>query len=246
MKNAIQKTAKVELRESPLKPIRIEPPVIQLAIDLTTIDEALRLAEIGVKAGVDWLEAGTPLIVRRGADAIGAIARAFPQHPVLADYKTMDSGGRNVQLTAEQGGKLMTVCAGACDETIAAAVDASKQTGVLVVVDTIGVRDQVARSREVERLGAHSVYLHYGADQRRADAARDSTQWAAGVGAAVRVPLGVGTFGVEDAVRGAGLGADILVIGHPLISGPDALGALREYCLRVREAYRPRPTGAGD
>ena len=88
----------------------IRPPVIQLAIDLFTIDEALKLAEIGVKAGVDWLEAGTPLIVKRGVDAIGAIARAFPDHPVLADYKTMDGGGRNVNNTAEQGGRIMTVC----------------------------------------------------------------------------------------------------------------------------------------
>ena len=218
----------------------IKPPVIQLAIDLTTIDEALRLAEIGVKAGVDWLEAGTPLIVRRGADAIGAIAREFPDYPVLADYKTMDSGGKNVVLTAEQGGRLMTACAGACDETIAAAVAASKETGVLVVVDTIGVRDQVARAREVERLGADSVYLHYGADQRRADATHDSTQWVAGVGVAVKVPMGAGTFGIEDAVRAASLGTDVLVIGHPLISGPDPLSALREYCERVREVYRPR------
>ena len=220
--------------------LRIQPPVIQLAIDLPSIDEALKLAEIGVKAGVDWLEAGTPLIIRRGADAIGAIARTFPEKPVLADYKTMDSGGRNVHLTAEQGGKLMTVCAGACDETIAAAVAASKETGVLVIVDTIGVRDQPGRAREVERLGADSVYLHYGADQRRADATRDSVQWVASVGAAVKAPLGAGTFGIEDAVRAASQGADILVIGHPLISGPDPLAALREYCLRVREAYRPR------
>src|SRR5947209_15940243 len=136
--------------------ISIRPPVIQIAIDVPTIDEALRLAELGVRAGVDWLEAGTPLIIRRGADAIGAIARAFPEFPVLADYKTMDSGGRNVQLTAEQGGKVMTVCAGACDETIASAVAASEQAGVLVIVDTIGVRDQVGRAREVEKLGAHS------------------------------------------------------------------------------------------
>ena len=220
--------------------LRIQPPVIQIAIDLTTIDEALRLAEIGAKAGVDWLEAGTPLIVRRGADAIGAIARAFPEHPVLADYKTMDSGGKNVMLTAEQGGRIMTVCAGACDETIASAVAASKDSGVLVIVDTIGVRDQVGRAREVERIGADSVYLHYGADQRRADASRDSTQWVESVGKAVRVPLGAGTFGIEDAVRAAKLGTDIMVIGHPLISGPDPLGALREYCVQVREAYRPR------
>ena len=220
--------------------LKIKSPVIQIAIDLTTIDDALRLAEIGVKAGVDWLEAGTPLIVRRGADAIGAIAKAFPEYPVLADYKTMDSGGKNVMLTAEQGGRIMTVCAGACDETIASAVAASKETGVLVIVDTIGVKDQVGRAREVERLGADSVYLHYGADQRRADATRDSTQWASSVGAAVKVPLGVGTFGIEDGVRAASLGADVIVIGHPLISGADPLGALREYCRRVREAYRPR------
>ena len=221
--------------------VTIKPPVIQLAIDLFTIDEALRLAEVGVKAGVDWLEAGTPLIVRRGADAIGALARAFPQFPVLADYKTMDSGGRNVHLTNEQGGKIMTVCAGACDETITSAVAASRETGVLVIVDTIGVRDQVARAKEVERLGAHSVYLHYGADQRRADATRDSTQWVQSVGAAVKVPLGAGTFGIEDGVRAASLGADVIVIGHPLISGPDPLGALREYCQKVRAAYRARP-----
>ena len=221
-------------------PITIRPPVIQLAIDLPNVDDALRLAETGVVAGVDWLEAGTPLIVRRGADAIGAIGRAFPQYPVLADYKTMDSGGRNVHLTAEQGGRLMTVCAGACDETIAAAVAASAETGVLVVVDTIGVRDQVGRAREVEKLGAHSVYLHYGADQRRADATRDSTQWVESVGAAVKVPLGAGTFGVEDGVRAAKLGADVIVIGHPLISGPDPLSALREFCEKVRAAYRPR------
>jgi 3-hexulose-6-phosphate synthase/6-phospho-3-hexuloisomerase len=224
---------------------KIQSPVIQLAIDLTTIDEALKLAEIGVKAGVDWLEAGTPLIIRRGADAIGALARAFPEYPVLADYKTMDGGGKNVVLTAEQGGRLMTVCAGACNETIAAAVAASKETGVLVVVDTIGVRDQVMRAREVERLGADSVYLHYGADQRRADATRDSTQWVSSVGRAVGVPLGAGTFGIEDAVRAATQGTDVLVIGHPLISGPDPLSALREYCERVREAYRPRRAEAG-
>src|SRR5258708_2810784 len=96
--------------------INLRPPVIQLAIDLTSIDQALRLAEIGISAGVDWLEAGTPLIARRGAASIGELARAFPSYPVFADYKSMDSGGRNVRLTAEQGGKVMTVCAGACDE----------------------------------------------------------------------------------------------------------------------------------
>jgi 3-hexulose-6-phosphate synthase len=145
-----------------------------------------------------------------------------------------------VQLTAEQGGKVMTVCAGATDETIAAAVAASHETGVMVIVDTIGVRDQAGRARQVERLGAHSVYLHYGADQRRADGSRDSTQWLAEVSAAVSVPVGVGTFGVKDGIVAASLGAQIIVIGHPLISEDNPLSALKDYCQRVRAAYKPR------
>ena len=221
-------------------PIPLRLPVIQIAIDVPDIDAALRLGEIGAKAGVDWLEAGTPLIVRRGADAIGALARAFPEFPVLADYKTMDSGGKNVHLTKEQGGHIMTVCAGAPDETIKAAVAASKETGVRVIVDTIGVRDQVGRAREVEAMGADSVYLHYGADERRADASKDCTQWLDAVTRAVRIPVGCGTFGVDDALVAARGGADVIVIGHPLISGPDPLGALRDYCQRVREAWCPR------
>ena len=46
---------------------------------------------------------GTPLIVHQGIAPIGRLVQAFPNYPVLADYKTMDSGGRNVHLTAEQG-----------------------------------------------------------------------------------------------------------------------------------------------
>jgi 3-keto-L-gulonate-6-phosphate decarboxylase len=133
----------------------------------------------------------------------------------------------------------MTVCAGAADETIRSAVAASKETGVLVIVDTIGVRDQPGRAREIEAMGADSVYLHYGADQRRADESKDSTQWLDAVTAAVNIPVGCGTFGIEDGVHAARGGAAVIVIGHPLISGPDPLGMLKRYCEEVRAAYEP-------
>lgn len=69
-------------------------PLVQLALDFPTLDQALRMAEIGARVGVDILEAGTPLIVAEGARAILGLAEAFPSFPILADYKTMDSGGR--------------------------------------------------------------------------------------------------------------------------------------------------------
>ncbi|MEX2310448.1 MAG: orotidine 5'-phosphate decarboxylase / HUMPS family protein [Pirellulales bacterium] len=220
--------------------IHLIPPIIQIALDFATIEEALSIAKIGVEAGVDWLEVGTPLIVSQGLAPIGDMVRAFPDYPVLADYKTMDSGGKNVHRTKLHGGHLMTVCANAPDETIQSAVAASKETGVWVVADTIGVKQQAARARQCAEWGVHMVYLHYGADQRVADASRDSTQWLDEVLSAVSIPVGVGCFGVEDAVRAVQRGAELVAIGHPVISSTNPLEELRKFVLDVRANYRPR------
>jgi 3-hexulose-6-phosphate synthase/6-phospho-3-hexuloisomerase len=222
--------------------MQLTPPIIQIALDYPTIEEAIAMAKIGIEAGVDWLEVGTPLIVSQGVNTIGKLKRAYPDYPVLADYKTMDSGGKNVMLTQQQGGQIMTVCGNAPDETIQAAVKASKETGVWVVVDLIGVKNQGPRARQCEQWGVNMIYLHYGADQRRADAKRDSTQWIDEVMSAVSgsFPIGVGTFDAEDAVRAVAKGASLVAIGHPVISGADPLRALSDYVKRVKAAYRPR------
>jgi 3-hexulose-6-phosphate synthase len=225
--------------------IEFKPPIVQIALDFATIEEALAMAKIGVDAGVDWLEIGTPLIVSQGVAPIGQMVRAFPNYPVLADYKTMDSGGKNVHRTKGQGGHIMTVCANAPDETVKAAVAASKETDVMVVVDTIGVKNQAVRARQCEEWGVHSIYLHYGADQRVADASQDSTQWLDEVLAAVKIPVGVGCFGVEDAVRAVQRGAQLVAIGHPVISGPNPLEELTRFVREVKANYRPRGKARG-
>src|SRR6478672_6490561 len=214
-------------------------PLVQLALDFPTIDEALRIAEIGVRAGVDILEAGTPLIVAAGAEAIGRLAKAFPSYPILADYKTMDSGGKNVLLTQKQGGHYMTVCANATDETVRAAIAAGKQTGIKVVVDTIGVKDQAARAGVCARWGVDMLYLHYAADQWRADASKDGTQWLNAVLEVVDIPVGLGTFGARDAVKAVQMGAQLVAIGHPLFDSADVSGALKEYVHQVKSNYKP-------
>jgi 3-hexulose-6-phosphate synthase len=219
-----------------------KPPVIQIALDYATIEEASAMARIGIAAGVDWLEIGTPLIVSQGVAPIGQMVRAFPDYPVLADYKTMDSGWKNVQRTAEQGGHVMTVCANSPDETVKSAIAESKNNGVWVVVDTIGVKNQAARARQCADWGAHMIYLHYGADQRKSDATQDSTQWLDEVQRAVSIPIGVGCFLVEDGVRAAQKGAELIAIGHPVISASDPLGELSRFVREVKAAYRPRAT----
>ena len=84
------------------------------------------------------------------------------------------------------------------------------------------------------------IYLHYGADQRKADATRDSTQWLAEVQRAVSIPIGVGCFQVEDGVRAAAqMGAELIAIGHPVISAADPLAELSRFVREVKAAYRP-------
>ena len=41
-------------------------PKVQISLDLTSIPEALETAHMAVRAGVDWLEAGTPLVLAEG------------------------------------------------------------------------------------------------------------------------------------------------------------------------------------
>jgi 3-hexulose-6-phosphate synthase len=215
-------------------------PLVQIALDFPTIDQAIACARLGVQAGVDILEVGTPLIVAQGAATIGQLKRAFPDYPVLADYKTMDSGGKNTHLTHAQGGQYMTVCGNAPDETVRAAVAASKETGVKVVVDLIGCKDVPGRAKVCEGWGVDMLYLHYGADQRRADATQDSTQWLDTVLKVVSIPVGVGTFGAQDGAVAAAKGAALVAIGHPVISCDDPLAALTEYVKAVRAAWRGR------
>jgi 3-hexulose-6-phosphate synthase len=223
-----------------VEPLAIVPPVVQVAIDVLDIDRALRVAEAAVRAGVDWLEAGTPLITFQGVRAVGALAREFPEHPVLADFKMMDGVRKYVLATAEQGGRIATICGVASDASLRTAVQAGRDSGVRIICDLYATPDGPRRAFEVEALGMDSVYIHYGADQRSEDPSRDPLLFLDDIAGKTRVPVGVGTFSVENGVEGAQRGAGIFVIGVPLILEDDPAPALREYVLRVKDVWHQK------
>src|SRR5688572_10178899 len=200
-----------------MEPLAIVPPVVQVAIDVLEIDRALRVAEAAVRAGVDWLEVGTPLVTFQGVRAIGALAREFPEHPVLADFKMMDGVRKYVLATAEQGGRIATICGVASDASIRTAVQAGRDSGIRIICDLYAAPDGPARARQVESLGVDSAYIHYGADQRSEDPSRDPCLFLDEVAGRLRVPVGVGTFSTQHGVDASRRGADILVIGVPFI-----------------------------
>lgn len=45
-------------------------PIVQISLDIIELDEALSTASMALRAGVDWLEAGTPLILAEGLHGV--------------------------------------------------------------------------------------------------------------------------------------------------------------------------------
>src|ERR1700694_178788 len=122
-------------------------PIVQISLDLTNIDEALETAAMAIRAGVDWLEAGTPLILAEGLYGVKKLHEAFPGIPLVADLKTMDGGYLEAEMMAKAGATHVVVMARAHVETIKAVVKAGRDHGVKVMGDNLACDDKAGASR---------------------------------------------------------------------------------------------------
>lgn len=203
-------------------------PIVQISLDLTNIDEALKTAEMAMRAGVDWLEAGTPLILAEGLHGVKALRQAFPKVPIVADLKTMDGGYLEAEMMAKAGATHVVVMARAHEETIRCVVKAGKDYGIAVMGDNLGCPDMVAGAKELEDLGCDFVIHHIGYDERRGIAARglrmpSPLDQLREVVAAVNVPVqAVGGLSLEQAIKCPSYGAPLVVLGAPLTIDADA------------------------
>ncbi len=146
-------------------------PIVQVSLDLTDINEALELAHMAIRAGVDWIEAGTPLILAEGLHGVRILRNEFPNVPIVADLKTMDGGYLEAEMMAKAGATHVVVMARAHQETIKCVVLAGHDYGIKVMGDNLGCEDMVGAARELELLGCDMVIHHIGFDERRGIAA---------------------------------------------------------------------------
>src|SRR5579872_3748195 len=118
--------------------------VVQISLDVTDIREAVETAEMAIRAGVDWLEAGTPLIIAEGMHGVRALRAEFPDVPIVADLKTMDGGYLEAELMAKAGATHVVVMERAHEETLREVVRAGRDFGIAVMGDNLGAADRVA------------------------------------------------------------------------------------------------------
>jgi 3-hexulose-6-phosphate synthase len=224
-------------------------PIVQISLDLTDLNEAIETARIAVEAGVDWLEAGTPLILAEGLNCIRALRAEFPQHPIVADLKTMDGGYLEAEMMAKAGATHVVVMARAHEETIKAVVKAGRDYGIEIMGDNMACDDKAAASRWMEGLGVDYIVHHTGFDERNGIMAATGKRLSPlddldAVVKAVTIPVqAVGGLTIEEAIEMPKRGAPLVVIGAPLaidaysfnVAKGDLKGLLMEITRRIRE-----------
>jgi 3-hexulose-6-phosphate synthase len=221
--------------------------IVQISLDIIDLKEALQTATMARRAGVDWLEVGTPLILSEGLHGVRALRAAFPEIPIVADLKTMDGGYLETEMMAKAGATHVVVMARAHPETIKCVVQAGKDCGVKVMGDNLGCPDMVAGAKLLEDMGCDYVIHHIGYDERRGIAALgrrmpSPLDQLREVVSAVHVPVqAVGGLTIEEAIRTPEYGAPLVVIGAPLAVDSDSFktasgdleGTLRMICKKI-------------
>ena len=205
---------------------RENDPYLQLALDLVNAHRALQIAEEAVKGGVDWIEAGTPLIKSEGMNVLRALHDKFPDKILVADMKTADGGSVEIEMAAKSGAKIVLMLGGSDNASVTEAVEAAQRYGVMLGCDTIDIPYEklVQRVLELEELGVDMIISHVGIDQqvihggeKTLDVAHvlkqnlQPTTWLAIAG-------GINS---ETAAKAKEIGVDVIIVGGSLYKSQD-------------------------
>ncbi len=143
----------------------LKGPLLQLALDITTIDEAKAILE-EVKDFIDIIEIGTPFILRYGIEPIREIKRSYPLSTILADFKIADAGEYESRLAFDAGADIVTLLAAAPDSTIKTVIRQAEIDHKSIMIDTVGLDDIGKRVSEIDQMGVHYICAHTGLDEQ--------------------------------------------------------------------------------
>lgn len=203
---------------------------LQLALDFVDLERALRVARLAVPKGVDWVEAGTPLIKSEGLDAVRALREAFPGKKIVADMKTADAGRIEMEAAAKAGADYAIVLGTASESTIREAIEVGNSYGLRIGVDLLGVGEPEELAARLGEWGVAFLGVHCPIDIQMTGGGEASEfallERLAKVTAA---PLAVaGGLNSETAPQAAAAGASIVVIGGAITKAEDPAKATED------------------
>ncbi|HNV93531.1 MAG TPA: 3-hexulose-6-phosphate synthase [Methanofastidiosum sp.] len=200
--------------------------ILQLALDILNLDRAISMAKEAVPGGIDWIEAGTPLIKSEGMEAIRELKRIFPNKKIIADMKTMDTGDFETEMASKAGADIISILGASDDSTIKEAIKAARKYNSEIMIDLINVKNKVDRAAEVEKMGAKYVCIHVGIDQQMKG--ENPLQDIKDVKEAVNITIATaGGLNSENIPGVISAGADIVIVGGAITKASNLLDATK-------------------
>lgn len=195
-------------------------PILQVALDLINEHRALNIAKESINGGADWLETGTPLIKSEGMEIVRKLKESFPDKILVADMKTMDTGAFETEMAAKAGADIVCVLAASDNSTIIDAIKSARKYGTKVMVDLIGVKDKLKRSKELEKLGVDYLCMHVGIDEQMIG--KNPIKILSSIVENTNIPLAVaGGINSETAADVVNAGASIVIVGGAITKAKD-------------------------
>ncbi len=209
-------------------------PILQVALDISNKHRAIQIAKECVKGGLDWIEAGTPLIKSEGMDVIRNLRDTFPNKIIVADMKTMDTGAFETEMAAKAGADIAVILAAADNSTIQDAIKSARKYGIKIMIDLIGVKDKIKRIKELEKFGIDYICIHIGIDEQMTgkkplEILKDTVK-------NTNIPIAVaGGINSETVVELVKAGASIIIVGGAVIKAKNVIQATKNIKKAITE-----------
>ncbi|MEM4959921.1 MAG: orotidine 5'-phosphate decarboxylase / HUMPS family protein [Desulfurococcaceae archaeon] len=218
-------------------------PVLQVALDFTDLYDALELAtKLSSSVGKEnlWIEAGTPLIKSWGRVAV-KLLKEFTGCTVVADTKTMDTGGLEAELFYRAGADVVTILGLADDSTVKEAIGKAREYNKLVAIDLINHPNPINRAVEVVEAGADIVIYHVGIDvqKKRGLSVTDMINELIELRKRIQNRIAVaGGIKHGDTRRFLDIGIDIIIVGSAITKSDNPVEATKRF---IEELLSSKP-----
>ncbi|MGV9200062.1 MAG: orotidine 5'-phosphate decarboxylase / HUMPS family protein, partial [Promethearchaeia archaeon] len=220
---------------------REDNPYLQIALDLVNTHRALQIAEEAVQGGVEWIEAGTPLIKAEGMDVVRKLHKKFPHHTIVADMKTADGGSIEIEIAAKAGANVVLMLGGSDDASVTEAVEAAKKYGVMLGCDTIDIPQEriVERALELEKLGADMICSHVGIDMQTIYGGEKTLEVAKKLKENLNPTTWLaiaGGINSETAAKAKEIGVDVIIVGGALYKSKEPKNTAKKIRTAIERA----------
>lgn len=146
---------------------------LQVALN-STLEDARAIINSLPKSDRIIIEAGTPFIKRYGEDGIKNIYQWYFQHLIssefipyiVADLKTMDRGGTEVEIAARSGASAAIALGNAPIETLNSFIEKCEENGLDAMIDMMNVEFPLSVLRSLKKIPP-VVIIHRGVDEEK-------------------------------------------------------------------------------